>query len=89
MLKEAISENGEFISDICPNPAKSHVLLTSGDGGMTVVDMKKMKLLGVSDSIDDALLSLCLIKGGKKIVCGSEDGVLNMFSYDQFGYPGM
>ncbi len=46
-----------------------------------------------SDDQEDELLSLCLLKGGKKVVCGTQNGVLNIWSFGTWGdisdrYPG-
>jgi WD40 repeat protein len=46
-----------------------------------------------SDPQDDELLSLCILKHGKKVVCGTAEGVLAIFSYGTWGdvsdrYPG-
>jgi WD repeat-containing protein 55 len=46
-----------------------------------------------SDPQDDELLSLCIIKDGKKVICGTTEGVLSIFSYGTWGdvsdrYPG-
>eukprot|EP00979_Chaetoceros_neogracilis_P014083 scaffold4425_cov281-Chaetoceros_neogracile.AAC.4 len=46
-----------------------------------------------SDNQEDELLSMCLMKNGKKIVCGTQQGVLNFWSWGTWGdisdrYPG-
>ncbi len=33
---------------------------------------------------DEELLNVVVVKGGKKVVCGSQEGVLNLFSWGQF-----
>ena len=50
-------------------------------------------VLRQSDPQDDELLSLCIMKNGRKVVCGTTEGVLNIFSYGTWGdmsdrYPG-
>jgi WD40 repeat protein len=50
-------------------------------------------VLRQSDPQDDELLSLCIMKHGKKVVCGTTEGVLSIFSYGTWGdvsdrYPG-
>jgi WD repeat-containing protein 55 len=39
----------------------------------------------LSDPQDDELLSLCILKNGKKVVCGTGEGVLAIFSYGTWG----
>ena len=43
---------------------------------------------------DDELMSVVAIKGGKKVICGSQTGILNIFSWGKFEeysdrFPGM
>lgn len=48
-------------------------------------DLRKHKVAGKSDELEDELLSVCIIKNGRKVVCGSQDGVLVIFSWDTWG----
>eukprot|EP00823_Brevimastigomonas_motovehiculus_P008883 TRINITY_DN835_c0_g1_i1.p1 TRINITY_DN835_c0_g1~~TRINITY_DN835_c0_g1_i1.p1 ORF type:complete len:463 (+),score=193.47 TRINITY_DN835_c0_g1_i1:67-1455(+) len=84
-----LEESDDYISCLYPVPAKDHLIYTCGDGCVGLVDVRKSKMLVMSETVDDALLSIELMKGGTKIVCGSENGVLNMFDYDvkKFGMP--
>lgn len=75
----------DFISDFATNPAQDHLLATSGDGRLSVYDLRKNVLAGKSDELDDELLSVSVIKNGKKVVCGSQDGVLVIFSWGTWG----
>lgn len=43
------------------------------------------RLLRKSDTQDDELLSMCLMKNGKKVVCGTQQGVLNFWSWNTWG----
>jgi len=80
------TENEDFISDLCAVPAKHHLLATSGDGHFAVYDVRRRgKLEAMSDNMDDELLSVVLLKNGRKVVCGSQEGVLLIFTYGNFG----
>lgn len=79
-------EQQDFISDMWYEKEKHDALLvTSGDGTFAWFDLRKQKLGALSDSLDDELLSVALVKGGRKVVCGSQGGVLNVYSYGDFG----
>ncbi|KAF1318667.1 Transducin family protein wd-40 repeat family protein, partial [Globisporangium splendens] len=78
-------EHTDFISGFATNPAGDHLLATSGDGRLSVYDLRKNVLAGKSDELDDELLSVSVIKNGKKVVCGSQDGVLVIFSWGTWG----
>ncbi|KAJ8523760.1 hypothetical protein ON010_g17358 [Phytophthora cinnamomi] len=75
----------DYISGFATNPAQDHLLATSGDGRLSAYDLRKNVLAGKSDELDDELLSVAVIKNGRKIVCGSQDGVLVIFSWGTWG----
>ncbi|KAJ2992569.1 hypothetical protein NUW54_g7904 [Trametes sanguinea] len=62
------------------------VLLTqcasSGDGTLSVMDVrsKKMEPIAQSEDQEDELLSILAIKGGQKIVVGTQLGILSIFN---------
>lgn len=79
-------EQEEYISDMWYAQEKHDALLvTSGDGTFAWFDLRKQALGALSDNLEDELLSVALVKGGRKVVCGSQGGVLNVFSYGKFG----
>ncbi|KAJ2785013.1 WD domain repeat-containing protein 55 [Coemansia interrupta] len=80
----AYNEHVDYISDMVFNADKRHLLASSGDGCLSVYDVRKAKPYQVSANQDDELLSIALMRGGKKVVVGETDGVLGIFSYDQF-----
>jgi len=77
-------ENNDFISDMLIRPEYNLLLATSGDGTLGVYDIRKGALDSLSDTQDDELLSLAIIKNGNKVVCGTQDGVLALFSWEQW-----
>ncbi|KAJ1820909.1 WD domain repeat-containing protein 55 [Coemansia sp. RSA 2599] len=81
----AYSEHVDYVSDMTYNADRRHLLATSGDGCLSVYDVRKAKPYQVSDNQDDELLSIAIMRGGKKVVVGETDGVLGIFTYDQFG----
>nr|CCA14958.1 conserved hypothetical protein [Albugo laibachii Nc14] len=78
-------EHTDYISNFACNDAQDHILATSGDGRLSAYDLRKHTLAGKSDELEDELLSVCIIKNGRKVVCGSQDGVLVIFSWDTWG----
>lgn len=82
----AFEEQEDYITDICYAQEKNDALLvTSGDGTFGWYDLRKQALGALSDNLEDELLCVGLMKGGKKVLCGSQGGVLNVFSYGDFG----
>ena len=66
------------------------LLATSADGSLGVYDLRMNKgavadTTRKSDHLDDELLSLCVLKSGKKVVCGTQTGALSIFSWGTWG----
>ncbi|KAJ2336356.1 WD domain repeat-containing protein 55 [Coemansia sp. RSA 2681] len=77
-------EHVDYISDMVFHSEKRHLLAASGDGYLSVYDVRKSKPFHVSENQDDELLSVAIMRGGKKVVVGETDGVLGIFTYGQF-----
>ncbi|KAJ3067230.1 WD domain repeat-containing protein 55 [Podochytrium sp. JEL0797] len=83
VMKYAVNE--DYISDFAWVSEKSTLLATSADGKLSVFDIRKKKPIKVSDNQEDELLSVVVVKDTKKAVVGSEDGILSLFSWDNWG----
>ena len=69
----AHTENNDFIADMLYTEHKGNTLaVAGGDGCLSVFDLRGGRLLARSDGLDDELLSLALLKGGRKLVCGCQ-----------------
>ena len=73
-------EHSDFIASLLfvPEPAPS-LVAASGDGCLSVFDLRKGRLAALSDCQEDELLSLALMKGGKKLLVGCQSGVVGLF----------
>eukprot|EP00123_Amoebidium_parasiticum_P020460 comp50296_c0_seq1/m.47636 comp50296_c0_seq1/g.47636 ORF comp50296_c0_seq1/g.47636 comp50296_c0_seq1/m.47636 type:complete len:349 (-) comp50296_c0_seq1:241-1287(-) len=80
-----VEECEDFISDMVFRADKKILLTTSGDGTLCAFNMRKRELIKRSDFMDEELLSLAIMKGGNKVVCGTQEGVLDIFSWGQWG----
>ena len=72
------------------NDGNNILLSTSADGSLGVYDLRMNKgavadTTRKSDHLDDELLSLCVLKSGKKVVCGTQTGALSIFSWGTWG----
>ncbi|KAF7329839.1 Protein monoubiquitination-related protein [Mycena kentingensis (nom. inval.)] len=72
----------DYISDFLWLPDKHHLLATSGDGTLSVMDVRSNKTVPLAQSEDqeDELLAATTIKGGAKIVVGTQLGILSVFN---------
>ena len=78
-------EHDDFISDFAFHGRDNCLVSTSGDGTMAIYDLKKSKRRARSESdADDEYLSCQLMKNGKKVVVGTQMGVLSLFSWGYF-----
>lgn len=84
----------DYITDMAHHAADKALLATSGDGTLSVNDLRTLKVRARSeDDAEEEFLSVAVLKGGRKVVAGASDGVLNIFSWGYWNdcsdrYPG-
>lgn len=78
------SVHEEYISDMT-YAADSHKLVaTSGDGTLSVCNMRSNKVQTRSEFSEDELLSVVIMKNGRKVICGTQTGALLLYSWGFF-----
>ncbi|KAG8712797.1 WD repeat-containing protein jip5, partial [Ceratobasidium sp. 395] len=72
----------DFISDFLWLDDKKHLAATSGDGTLSVVDVRSSKTTPFAQSEDqeDELLSAVSIKNGAKIAVGTQTGIISIWN---------
>lgn len=72
----------DYITDFLWLGDKKQLVATSGDGSLSVMDVRSKKPEPVAHSEDqeDELLSIVTIKGGTKAVVGTQLGILSIFN---------
>lgn len=76
------SKHSDYISGLTVSEKQQALLAVSGDGTLSVHDLRSCKALARSeDDADDELMSVAVVKNGKKVVCGSTSGVLAIWSW--------
>ena len=78
-------EHDNFISALSVDSSGSTLLATSGDGRLSVWNSRQRKLIARSDECDSELLTCTIVHAGNKVVCGDAVGVLNVYSWDDWG----
>lgn len=86
-------ENEDFISSLTIDEESNLALATGGDGYLSVIHLRRGDLEARSDNVEDELLSLAIIKNKKKVVTGTQSGVLAIWNWGDWGdmkdrYPG-
>ncbi|GJJ14600.1 WD repeat-containing protein jip5 [Clathrus columnatus] len=76
------TQHFDFISDFLWLEDKRQLVATSGDGTLSVMDVRinKPEPLAHSEDQEDELLSIVGIKGNTKIVVGTQLGILSIFN---------
>lgn len=111
--------NHDYITDFETNTDGTTLFASSGDGTLSVFDIRYVNRKGTrrsvqvadinphttqqqqptqgkkstwetsgytqSDNQEDELLSLCLLKKSQKLLCGTQQGILSLFSYNIWG----
>ncbi|GJN22437.1 hypothetical protein PR202_gb09997 [Eleusine coracana subsp. coracana] len=74
----------DYISDMTYVSDTNQILATSGDGTLSVNNLRRNKVKYQSEFSEDELLSLVIMKNGKKVVCGTPSGALLLYSWGHF-----
>ncbi|KAG6840863.1 WD repeat-containing protein jip5 [Blastosporella zonata] len=72
----------DYITDFLWLEDKKQLVATSGDGSLSVIDVrsKKPEPFAHSEDQEDELLSIVAIKGASKVVVGTQIGILSIFN---------
>ncbi|XP_028075714.1 WD repeat-containing protein 55-like [Camellia sinensis] len=60
------------------------LLGTSGDGTLSVCNLRSNKVQTRSEFSEDELLSVLIMKNGRKVICGTQTGTLLLYSWGFF-----
>ncbi|CAN6834615.1 unnamed protein product, partial [Brassica oleracea var. botrytis] len=60
------------------------LVATSGDGTLSVCKLRTGKVQSQSEFSEDELLSVVIIKNGRKVICGTQNGILMLYSWGFF-----
>uniref|UniRef100_A0A0E0QCA3 WD repeat-containing protein 55 n=1 Tax=Oryza rufipogon TaxID=4529 RepID=A0A0E0QCA3_ORYRU len=74
----------DYISDMTYVSDSNQILATSGDGTLSVSNLRRNKVKSQSEFSEDELLSVVVMKNGKKVVCGTPSGALLLYSWGFF-----
>ena len=83
----------DFVSGFAYNPEAGSLISVSGDSTLCMYDLRNKKNHWRSDEQESELQCVQILKAGRKVVAGTQDGVMLLFSWDQWGdcsdrYPG-
>ncbi|KAI9255485.1 WD40-repeat-containing domain protein [Sporodiniella umbellata] len=64
---------------------KRTLVAVGGDGYLSTWDIRKPNVVAMSDQIEDELLSIALMKNDKKAVVGTQEGILSLWTWGDWG----
>lgn len=83
----ALHEHHDWVSDFCFNETTHMLLSVAADGVLVATNTRKMKMVGQSYTLDDELLSMQLVKNGKSVVVGTQEGLVAIWTNGQWDDP--
>ncbi|XP_043077875.1 WD repeat-containing protein 55 [Puntigrus tetrazona] len=80
-----LKHHEDYISEITIDQDKRTLLTSSGDGSLGVFNIKRRRFELLSEFQNGDLTSVCIVKRGRKVVCGSSEGKLYIFNWNGLG----
>jgi len=77
-------EHEEAVTCFAMNDDQTSLYSTGLDGRLCVYDLRASKYLEKSECQEEDLVSVEVMKYGKKIVCGSQEGAIYIFNKDRY-----
>lgn len=81
-----LKEVEDFISCIITNEQKKYLLMTSGDGYLTTINLPQRKMFVQSEPYEEELTCMGIFRKDSKLVVGSSKGNFYTFNWGQFAY---
>jgi hypothetical protein len=75
----------DFISSFTYDSDRHTLLSVGGDATLCAYDLRKKNESFRSDDQEAELQCVQIIKGGRKVVCGTQEGVIIVFSWNRWG----
>ncbi|CEI92900.1 hypothetical protein RMCBS344292_07147 [Rhizopus microsporus] len=79
------AEHEDYISQMTYSYSNKTLIAVGGDGYLSTWDIRKPDVVAMSDQMEDELLSIALMKNDKKAVVGTQEGVLTLWSWGDWG----
>ncbi|GAY40291.1 hypothetical protein CUMW_050790 [Citrus unshiu] len=83
-LCNSFDAHKEYVSDMTFAADAMKLLGTSGDGTLSVCNLRKNTVQTRSEFSEEELTSVVLMKNGHKVVCGSQSGTVLLYSWGYF-----
>jgi WD40 repeat protein len=74
----------DFVSEVAFNAGYTRAISAGGDGSICAINLRAGKIQKKSELLEDEQLSVAIMKGGKKVVTGTQTGVLNIWTWGKW-----
>jgi WD40 repeat protein len=76
-------EHADYVSTIRTCEQHNELVAASGDGTLSIMDWRNKKI-ELSYQLEDEPLSLAIIKRGTRVVCGTQEGALGIYTWGKW-----
>lgn len=80
-------EHEDWVSSFTYNELTRTLVSVAADGVLVAMNTRSSKVIGQSYTIDDEILSAQWMKGGKRIVAGTQEGIVAIWTNGQWDDP--
>lgn len=79
---ETFEKHQDYISDFDYCPSRESVVVASADGSLSFISVKDREIVYQTTTCNDELLSCCVVKRGEFVCAGTQEGVVNIYRWD-------
>eukprot|EP01139_Manchomonas_bermudensis_P020771 Amastigsp_a679723_664.p1 type:complete len:334 gc:universal Amastigsp_a679723_664:1023-22(-) len=80
-----LDEHEDVINGMVVHAGKKMLVTAGGDGFLGVFNLRKGTLQAMSDNMEEELCTIALMRDGDRVVCGTQSGVMDIFTWGDFG----
>ena len=88
-VEQKFDHHDDYISCLVVVPQKKTLLVGSGDGTMSVIDLKRKKVVASTKNHEEDVTALALLsaEGRDRVILGTSLGTLKLFEWNYWGDP--
>lgn len=80
-----IKRNEDYISDMLSDEGMNYLVISSGDGSITTVDLRERKFFMQSEPYEEELTCMGLFRSETKVLASTSKGNLYLYNWREFG----
>lgn len=80
-----VEEQEDSITGIVHHAYRRSLVASSGDGTLLILDLKKLKIVAHSSTLDDEIMCVALDQASSNVLCGTGRGALVQYKWGYWG----